>query len=807
MGGGAKMKHQVFSVATTAGETLVAIPESPLPFLAGEATNEHWATANLDDGQTPADWETAGLGPGAALAFTELGVSDPSEAQAWVATGLGPDQAKDWIDNGFVVAEHAGPWASVGLTPTEAFWFSEKGVSPVEAIAAQADKLIGVVGEPGEMGPPADDPPELLGPAPAESDGEPVPIFSDVGVGTTLADAGVVSGTAWEEAVTPVPEHLPVGNPLGAPLLVGGDDLVGASATIIAYQDTSGGPAHEVLFCTVNEDAEAKLLDALAPTNKKLVPVEVTKEVTGRLPVDVDKKIFDEMVVAAKSINHHLQQGDAIPAHTVARVDNLKSQIEGLAVAADPDVTTMLAHYQPLVDAMAERIAPGFTLSYAAGGKLPLVTAFEAPHVVTQTEWVPDSSEPTGEQKLAAATRKASRVDPSIIDGVSTWDGKSRTDGKGVEYAIDLPDGFTAVYHPYAYEGQNLASDHFSLRGQLEIHAPAGEGHGHQLVDVLGSLNLVNRPMNGAEAEWVYLRRNIDALQLGSHPQVAKAQTASAKLEESVAQKLMFDHAHEAVGLDETGIQQLAQRLTLEAEAGALPLRVRMVRDAVAKAAGYGTGQDLAATDAYRPTPRRCAGWMVFDRFDVLHSADDLKAKFGGRGLRAHITGAGTGGASILDVFRNGGVLASTERRRIMGASKNVGMSEGSDMVSGGAKATFVRVATPSSGKATIVWDDPIRLLRRTDWYAYPSDHFGSQNGSSSHSTSSQTRDVATVAGFSQSNNEVMFADGLDLLGADAPSKVYCSSASERDAVRKLLAGRGVESIGGRPVNDVIVSP
>ena len=68
----------------------------------------------------------------------------------------------------------------------------------------------------------------------------------------------------------------------------------------------------------------------------------------------------------------------------------------------------------------------------------------------------------------------------------------------GKEYAIDLGDGWSAVYRPYA--ANDPGSTEFSMRGQLEVHAPVGAGHGKQLVDRLEQLHLVNAPMTAAEA-------------------------------------------------------------------------------------------------------------------------------------------------------------------------------------------------------------------------------------------------------------------------------------------------------------------
>jgi hypothetical protein len=138
-----------------------------------------------------------------------------------------------------------------------------------------------------------------------------------------------------------------------------------------------------------------------------------------------------------------------------------------------------------------------------------------------------------------------------------------------------------------------------------------------------------------------------------------------------------------------------------------------------------------------------------------------------------------------------------------MGVKPGKGMSESSDMGSGGAKSVFLRVhGQPSSGP-TLFWSDPTRLLRRSDWYAYDGDHFGSLNPKSGHSVSGQTRDPAKIAGFT-GTNEVMFRHGIDLLGAEAPSLIKCKSAAERASVLKLLGDRGITTLGGKPIAEVV---
>lgn len=784
MGSGTKTKHQASVVAPS--PPVVAAPPT-------DELVEHDSTSWIGI-ENATKWSGAGLGAKDAHSFIDEGIDDPEVAAGWYAAHFGPKEAGEWAGAGFA-PDAAIAWSSTGFEPDEAKGAVEAGQTPTGAIAKIAVGLYGpaVADEAEEQG--------------EEVEADVVVPVDDVAPIMTLVDSPEIPEGAWNEAVTPIPETTSVGDPRGVPLLIGGADLEDSSATIMAYKDTGAGPAHEVLFCKINEEAEQKLLEALAPTEEKLVEVEHEVTYTGRVPFDEEKQIYENLVTAAKSINHHMKAQDGIPDHTLERVAQMKQAIEVGQTSGDPQVAKMAAFYKPLVDALDERVQPGFSVPYSEGGKTPAITAFEGEFTKTVKEWVPDTSEgPTGANLLAASSRNASRIAPTIHDGVSTWDGKSRSPAKGKEYVIQLPNGYTAIYHPYSYLGQNLSSDDYSLRGRLELHAPGGEGHAKELVDVLGSMNIVNRPMNGAEAEWTYLDRNIKALGLESNPSVAKAITTSKALEDPVREALIYEHQHEAADLlandDQEGFSKLVRRVTLEAEAAALPRQVRIVRDAFAKAVGISSGKELVEHPAYNPLPRQAAGRMVFDRFDVAKDQNSLQAAFSGKQLIHHVTGN-----NIADIFMNGAILASQERRRMIGVTKNVGMSESSDTTSGGAAGAFLRIRSTSSGKSAnmMIWDEPLRLLKRSDWYGYNGDHFGAVNAASHHSIGGQTKSPSKVAGFSASNNEIIFSDGLDLLGDDAPSKVVCASATERDKLRQFLKDRGVTHLGAKAVDEVVV--
>jgi len=502
----------------------------------------------------------------------------------------------------------------------------------------------------------------------------------------------------------------------------------------------------------------------------------------------------------AKSVNHHLKAGDGVPDHTKAAFAAVSAKLDGLEADGPGEADkAMLAHYQASAQAIAARITPaGPQPTYDQGGKVPLVKPYEAKATVTVTEYVPGPAPEAPEGLLAAKLRTATRIGAAVgPDGATSWDGKARSAANGKEYAIDLGDGYSAVYRPYA--GADAKSADYSQRGSLELVAPQGAGHGPELVHRLGQLNLVNRPMTAAEGEWAYLRRNVEAQGLETKAGVKQALAEADGLEDATTELLVAERAHEAIGMSQPELVRFAKQLRLEAEAKALPAKVGLVRDAVAKACGFADGTALAASAGYDPTPRASGGWLVWGRFDVDADRAAARAPFGAKGLTHRVTGG-----NMVELFRNGGVLASTERRRVMGIPGGKGMSEAADMKSGGAKSVFLRVGGSPSQGPTLYWDDSSTLLRRSDWYAYGTDHFGSLDPTSGHSTSGQTRSVAKVAAFNGGSNEVMFKHGIDLLGDEAPSLIRCSSAAQRKEVLAVLAAKGVTHIGGKAVGEVV---
>lgn len=600
-------------------------------------------------------------------------------------------------------------------------------------------------------------------------------------------DWGDVDAT---EIVTPIPAVLPVGDPSGVPLIVGGDDIDDQSLTLMSFQ--SGESSREVLYGWINPDAEDKILAALALSEEELEAVEVTKKVNGRLAIDEDNSLHEQLEKVAKSVNHHQKNGSEIPSHTVEDTATLKAKLEELSDKASPDEQKALDAYLQGVALVEERMAPGYDVPYDCGGKLPMLEAVLVDAEVTVTEMVPKPTESgTG---LKATLRNVTRIKPALSDGVASWDGKSRYTGEtGKEYRIDLGDGFAAVYRPHA-DVDHLASK--GHRGFLEVVAPEGGGRGEELVSRLGQLHLVNRPMTHQEAEWTYLKRNIWAQQLDNDPDIAAAVSAAGDLDDTLTELLVADRAHEAAELtDGAALASLAKEIRLEAEAKALPQKTRMVTQALAPKLGFSSASELRASLGYNPTPTKSRGWHSWTRFDVAKDPAALDKKFGKKVLYHSVTGN-----NLVEMFQVSGSLVATERRRVMGVSAGKGMSEAADMGTGGSKVVDLRVGSASHSGPKLIWSKPSRLPGRADWYAYSGDNYAAED------KASQVRSPFKVAGFNGGSNEVLFRNGIDLLGAHAPDKIICASQKEKASLLDTLKAQGVTDIGGRPPTEVITA-
>lgn len=608
--------------------------------------------------------------------------------------------------------------------------------------------------------------------------------------GDSAPDLGVE--LARDEVLTPIPEHLGVGDVVGHGIAVAGDDFEQGNVTLIAYAAEGNGPEHEVLYGWVDKTAEQKLFAALNSDGTNLVPVEVISHVTGRLPADIDNGLYEKLGVVAKSVNHHLKAGSEIPAHTHTNLEELIAKLDEVA-AANPtsDEQEMLDHYFGAVEQLSERLTPGYDIPYSEGGKTPHFASHVVDHEVKTTKMVPGPPDPDQPTLLPMTKRNATRIGSTLKDGVGSWDGVTRTTASGSEYVIDLGEGFEAIYRPHdpTLGGHSAGKGH---QGFLEVTAPAGAGHGAELVHRLEQLHLVNQPITKAEGEYTYLQRQAWALKADKKPGIVNATANAAELDDTMAEIVFNERVGDAPD-DPAEIDRWIRSVQLEGQRRAQPAKAALMREAIAPLLGHTDGASLAADPAYDPTPTPSGGWLTWHRMDVTRDPAAVRKAFGKKALVHQVTGN-----NLAEIFQTG-VLAATERRRVMGIGAGKGMSESADMNTGGSRVVDLRVKNPTGLSGPhLIWDDPVKLLKRADWYAYNGDKFAALDGAA------QIRDPFKTASMTASSNEVLFHNGIDLTGPEAPDRIVCSSTHQKKELLAVLKTRGITHLGDKPVGEVI---
>lgn len=605
-----------------------------------------------------------------------------------------------------------------------------------------------------------------------------------------------------EEVLTPIPApgELTAGDGVGTHVVLGGSDFYDSAATLISYKDEKNpSSVRQVLFAEVTPEAEAKIIEALSQDTKM---VEVQKEVTetGRIALDKENNVFEDIQTAAKSVNFHLKEQDEIPSHTLETIKSLQDRMKGIEqdADADPKAQEMAAHYKEAVDNLVawrdnwDDKKAEFANSNGADGKMPKATEFvtEHTHIVKEMVAAP------GGNGLPTTVENCSSIDPTLMpNGESHWSGKMGGSlGSGSQYKVDLGDGFTAYYRPHNGDHLKYGSPQKGTRGQLEIVGPAGVDDPEKLVRSLGRIHIGNQPLTQSEAEWSYLNANVFSQNLGGRAQVKQARAAGEIMVSARMEQIMSARMSEMLSLDDKGIDAWTKDVRLQAERESLTDRTAMLRDSVAKVSGFTSGAALLKSENYKPAPVVTRSGVKWRRFDITPEEIDKEWSARNRGLHHSISG---NSERILDVLRTGSLASQARRRRI--GVPNTGMSEGPDVNTGGSRSVFLR-NWPASGShhssAGLHWDKPSALLSRTDWYANTGDGYGKMTNN---------RNPIKTVGFTSSNNEVMFADGIDIYGSEAPSRVRVP-AHIRDKALQIVAEKGITHVNGTPVDQWIVS-
>jgi hypothetical protein len=149
----------------------------------------------------------------------------------------------------------------------------------------------------------------------------------------------------------------------------------------------------------------------------------------------------------------------------------------------------------------------------------------------------------------------------------------------------------------------------------------------------------------------------------------------------------------------------------------------------------------------------------------------------------------------LMNILDGTGLLSS--RNRYMRGIFTRGMSTSTDFNTGGASSVFTRLSRKiaQTDRGTIIIKP--EALGRMDWYAYKFDNYGTTRANA-------LRERVTTKGLKEASNnmsnEVMFEHGI---GVDDIEAVVMGSG--RDELIRKLKAKGIEKIGGRKVEDVIV--
>lgn len=229
-----------------------------------------------------------------------------------------------------------------------------------------------------------------------------------------------------------------------------------------------------------------------------------------------------------------------------------------------------------------------------------------------------------------------------------------------------------------------------------------------------------------------------------------------------------------------------------------MPARTAMLKRFFEERMGLPEGE-LEKLPTYRPEPEAGPGFLTWRRFD--HPPQAIRKAMGAKRIVHDLT-SGNKAGTLCQIIESGGLLASTDVRARMGVHVH-SMSPDADQHTGGASYVFTPVRG-TSAKCDLEWE-PQNVLSRSDWFAYPSDHYGAINPSDHHfSSHSFTTDPATLATFNGSSNEVMFKNGLHVLGPHGVRRIWVGSESDRQHVLAAIAKVGASEIAGRPVDEVV---
>jgi hypothetical protein len=580
----------------------------------------------------------------------------------------------------------------------------------------------------------------------------------------------------------------------GKTVLVGGTDLEGGLVHVYQMK-VQGDGTRLVLTTKVRTAAQAKLTNHLEglPTGPMASPSP------SYTPVPPTDPAWSASLKAIKHFNVHMKAGadqTINTSNTGEVIDLAKSIVAGNVGTAQKsqhyaDILTKITGTSSITELAAMTPAD---LKLKVQGLWAGNTALQT---ATYSEYVPPPvpppvaapvpvAPPTPVGKFQARRAEPSYPKRSLVDGDLVTTGALTTSssdgivGDYEWYVDDLGPGMRMQYMPhYGTAHRSHMENPYARHGRLDLTIDNWNGDSsaiEQGLAKLRDLGLDASPAVPEDVELLYLIHQAHAMKLEERPDYLAVQASisgSTPISEQI-QKYQ---------------QYLSTRL----------------------------GKDITKMPSYNPTAKFHSFYRVagangherlpetgrpyFERVDIT-SADLNKPSALKDYVLTHDSTAGT--ETFLAAMLNGnGALSNTEERvRQALFDPRQGISSVDDMYTGGASYFFTRLANSKNteGHRGHFWFST-DLMLQTDILAYNSDTWGQSDPNAKRQRNSTLEEWRRDQ-HKGTTNEVVIKNGFPLL--DYLEKVFADSQAQRLRYIKMFKDRGIDTIRGKPVEEVV---
>ena len=539
-------------------------------------------------------------------------------------------------------------------------------------------------------------------------------------------------------------------------------DQIEDQNVLIRERVTVSGKRQTVMTLRLRPDADKTLVKVLKKNSTKAVADTAFED-----------KYWDQILAAAKTVNHHLDPGDlSFNDGTLKEMFETATELRRLKRSGNFIEKKMAKKYLDIIgeiDGKAAAARNGKSVT-----KLPIYKPFEAtPADLKKFK----ASLKTDKPKALNVTQRASwtedRVRPDgnrlIVEkeNVPLNQHHGSITSKTPEYEIDLGDGVRAVYKPFQGTQKNYA-----LQGRMtvKIEGAVSDRAVAQALEKLKKLGLDASVASEFDEELMYLQKVAYVAKVDKTPAFMQATKRAADANSPEAAVKIWREAWST----HLGVADVTKLPDYKPQ---------------------GTFQMATAGKTIR-----AGGTRIQHRFDISEAVMKKQMK------DYVLTHSLTGGMDMESFFD---VVLGTNRSFMPTADRFAtgvpigGMSPGADMNSGGASYFFTRIRKRTSPDARGMIRLKSDLLRRSDAISYPNDKYGNVTGTNVRDYRAST--ISEMRRYSRNcGNETIFKGPVTIL--DNLDSISVSSNAERQRLIKVFTKHGVLKLpDGRSISKVIV--